>query len=166
MISIDPQEHFIIVPADEEILEFIAPMKKLRGGMILDQALAEPWTCDPARCRPLMGRNLCCKVDTRCVHLKNGLCAIHEKKPFSCALFPIDLWRVGRARVLLSAKNPLPYSMGWSRYDRDMLRCFEGEIPEGPSMVDMQLPVLEKVFTRAELAVITDAVREIREGGL
>lgn len=162
MLLIDENERYLEFPEDPELLEFIAPFKKLRAGILLDPDVAEAWSCDPERCRPVMGRNLCCKVDTRCRHLKNGLCSIHEMKPYSCALFPLELWRVGNRRVLLSAKNPIPYIKGWSRYDRDMLRCFGNEPVEGPSMVEVQLTVLGKVFTKAELNLLMEAVEKIR----
>ena len=165
MITIDVNDYFISLPSDPDVLDFIAPMKKLRGGLILDPMLAEPWSCDTARCREFLGRNLCCKVDTRCRYFTGELCRVHDRKPFSCALFPLDLWRVGRARVLVSAKNPIPYARNWSRYDRDMLRCFLGTEKGAKSMLEVQEPVLRKVFGEAEMAELLGAVREISESG-
>lgn len=163
MISIDSRDWFLEFSGEEGVEEFLAPMVRLRGLIILDPLLADPWSCDAARCRPVMGRNLCCKVDTRCRHFTGELCAIHDTKPFSCLLFPIDLWRVGPYRAIISAKNPIPYARDWSRFDRDMLRCFEGSIPDGPSMLEVQLPVLARIFTLAELNMMMAAVERLRD---
>lgn len=164
MISIDARDYFLEFSGEEGVEEFLAPMVRLRGSIVLDPMLADPWTCDPARCRPVMGRNLCCKVDTRCRHFTGELCSIHETKPFSCLLFPIDLWRVGPLRAVISAKNPIPYERDWTRFDRDMLRCFEGVVAEGgPSMLEVQLPVLSRVFTQAELSMMHAAVERLRD---
>ena len=159
----DEKGYFLEFGDDPEIAAFVSPMVRLRAGIVLDPLVAEDWVCDPVRCRPAMGRNLCCKVDIRCVHLQDGICAIHASKPFSCALFPLDLWRVGGLRVVVSGKNPVPYARDWSRFDRDMLRCFSGEIPKGPSMLEVQLPVLERVFTRGELTMMMAAVERLRD---
>lgn len=162
MITIDEKDHYLSFDADEGLTAFLEPFLRLRGGILLDPGVAAPWSCDATRCRERMGRNLCCKVDTRCRHLIRDKCSIHDEKPFSCALFPLDLWRVSGKRVLLSAANPLPYQNGWSRYDRDMLRCFEGIEGEGASMVEVQEEVLGRVFTVAELEMIRKAVEELR----
>jgi Fe-S-cluster containining protein len=111
-----------------------------------------------------MGRNLCCKVQTRCPDLVNGVCSIHETKPFSCALFPIELIRVGNKRIVASAGNPILHKHNWTRFDRDMLRCFEGEIKSDCSMFEFQLPVLKEVLTPSELAVIGRALESYLEG--
>lgn len=163
MINIDRNDYFLVFSDEEGVEEFLAPMVKLRGSIILDPLVADPWTCDQTRCRPRLGENLCCKVQTRCKHFTGELCAIHDTKPFSCSLFPIDLWRVGPYRAVISAKNPVPYNRDWSRFDADMLACFTDDIPAGPSMLEVQMPVLEKVFTQAELLMMLAAVERLRD---
>ncbi len=160
MNTID-DDFYTEIDLDEDARIFLETMIPLRAGIYLDPDLAEPWSCDPARCRPLLGRNLCCKVEERCDHFTDDVCEIHEGKPFSCALFPIDLMRIGNARVVFSARNPIAHLMSWSRYDRDMLRCFEGEMVDAEVMLMAQLPVLEKVFTQAEIALMVEAMEEL-----
>jgi hypothetical protein len=158
------EEPFLELEESPALKQFIDHLIPLRGGLYLDVALAQDWSCDADRCRPLMGRNLCCKVETRCPELIDGICSIHETKPFSCALFPIELLRVGAKRVVVSAGNPTLHEHQWTRFDRDMLRCFEGEMTGGRSMFEAQLPVLEQVLTRSELAIIGRALEQYREG--
>jgi hypothetical protein len=148
------EELFTEIFENDEALVFLGTLKKLRAGIYVDPSLNDPWSCDGNRCRPFLGRNLCCKVETRCKHFTGDSCSIHETKPFSCALFPVDLLRIGRSRVVVSAKNPLLYEKNWSRYDRDMLRCFDGEIIGKDSEFIAQLPILKKVFTMAEIDLI------------
>ncbi len=160
------EEVFTDLPDSPAMEELVASLMKLRAGIYIDPLIAEPWRCDPERCRPLMGRYLCCKVQTRCSHFDGEKCSIHDTKPYSCALFPIDLVRVGGKRLVLSALNPILHGYNWSRYDRDMLRCFEGDMGEGPSMLEVQLPVLERAFTRAELQLILNSVEQLKAAAL
>jgi hypothetical protein len=158
------EEPFLEIPDSPALRQFVDHLLPLRGGLYLDVAVAEPWDCDAERCRPLLGKNLCCKVQTRCPDLVDGICSIHETKPFSCALFPIELIRVGQKRIITSAGNPTLHEHNWTRFDRDMLRCFEGEIKSDRSMFEFQLPVLEEVLTKSELAVIGQALDSYSEG--
>jgi hypothetical protein len=147
----EDDELFCDVPWSFALQVFLEGLRPARRDLLVDPLLAEPWSCDPDRCRPLLGANLCCKVETRCEHLEGEACAVHETKPFSCALFPLDLLRVNGVRVVTTPRNPLFFQTGWSRYDRDMLQCFEG-LPRGTaSLFAAQRDVLLRTFTRAEV---------------
>ena len=103
------------MPALEAFLGTLTPARR---DLYVDPVVLTPWACDPERCRPLLGRNLCCKVQTRCRHLVRELCDIHADKPFSCALFPLDLVRIGGARVVTTPANLGFFATGWCRFDR------------------------------------------------
>ncbi|NTU60299.1 MAG: hypothetical protein HGA98_04495 [Deltaproteobacteria bacterium] len=157
-----PQTLFPDVPLNLATQLLLDSLIEVRRDLYLDPVVAEAWSCDPERCRPRMGPNLCCKVQKRCKHLApDNLCAIHESKPFSCRLFPLDLVRIGGARVLTSVKNVDFFNTGWCRYDRDMLRCFEGVERSRVSMFEAQREVLAGVFTRAELFLLEKALEEV-----
>jgi hypothetical protein len=158
-----PHDPFHEIPDCVEARDFLGGLRKLRGGLYFDLRLLAPWTCDPERCRPKLGPNLCCKVQIRCKELVDGLCAVHDRKPFGCALFPADLVRVAGARAVVSAANPDLYRRDWTRFDRDMLRCFEGA-DHGPPLYESVRPLLRQVFTRAEYAVLEEAYEELRLG--
>ena len=85
-----------------------------------------------------------------------------RKRYRGCALFPIELFRIGHARVVAAADDGDLYAREWTRYDRDMLRCFEGEITGGASMFETQRPVLERVFTQAEMALLEGALARLK----
>ncbi len=144
-------EIFTDIPWNFGVQVFLEGMLRARRDLLVDPLLAEPWSCDPDRCRPLLGENLCCKVEVRCPDLVGERCGVHRAKPFSCALFPIDLVRVNGARVVTTVLNPTFFDTGWSRYDADMLRCFEGAQRSARSMFEVQRPVLLRVFTRSEV---------------
>lgn len=146
------EEIFTDVPWSVPLQLYLDGLVAARRDLLVDPLLAEPWSCDPGRCRSRLGENLCCKVETRCPHLAGNLCAIHENKPFSCALFPVDLIRVNGIRVVTTAKRSAFFETGWSRYDRDMLACFEGRERGTLAMFQVQRDVLLRVFTRAEVA--------------
>ncbi len=147
----EDDELFTDVPWSFGLQVFLEGLRRARRDLLVDPLLAEPWSCDPDRCRPRLGENLCCKVETRCEHLAGEACAIHAAKPFSCALFPVDLIRVNGVRVVTTPRNPLFFDTGWSRYDRDMLRCFEGRERGGESMFSVQRHLLHHCFTQAEV---------------
>jgi hypothetical protein len=163
MQEITTDGFFIILPENEDTANYLATLIPLRAGIYLDPAVAEAWTCDAERCRPVMGQYLCCKVQTRCLQLIDGLCAVHDKKPFGCALFPLDIFRIGPARVVAATKNPMLYARNWTRFDRDMLRCFEGKMNPERIMLEEQIEVLAKVFTQAEIELMLRKVRDLRE---
>lgn len=144
-------EVFTDVPWSLAVQVFLEGLLRARRDLLVDPLLAEPWSCDPDRCRPRLGENLCCKVQTRCPDLVGERCGVHRAKPFSCALFPLDLVRVNGARVVTTVRNQAFFDTGWSRYDADMLRCFEGAQRATRSMFDVQRAVLDRVFTRAEV---------------
>lgn len=156
---------FVVLPETPQTLEYLEGMVPLRGGLFLDPGVAEPWSCDPERCRPVLGKNLCCKVQLRCKHLgPEGLCEIHASKPFGCALFPLDLFRIGAARVVAGVQDPRLHDRAWTRFDRDMLGCFAGEMPpDAQPMLLAQLPELSRVFTRSELELMKNAVKILRQ---
>jgi len=147
----EDDELFTDVPWSFTLQVFLEELRRARRDLLVDPLLAEPWSCDPERCRPLLGPNLCCKVETRCEHLAEDACGIHAAKPFSCALFPLDLIRVGGVRVVTTPANAAFFDTGWSRYDRDMLRCFEGGERGAQSMFSAQRDLLLHCFTRAEV---------------
>ncbi len=159
-MRIDPaaDEIFTDAPATDEMVHFLETLVRVRRDLYVDPMLSDRWSCDPDRCRPLLGPNLCCKVQVRCPHLRAGRCGVHEDKPFDCALFPLDLVRIDGARVVTTVKNMAFFSTPWCRYDRDMLRCFENSEAGGQSMYEAQRPVLERVFTRAETILLTRAL--------
>ena len=140
-----------LTPATQLVLD---QALKIRRDLYLDPLVAAPWSCDPGRCRPRMGPNLCCKVQKRCRHLVDDRCAVHEDKPFSCRLFPLDLARIGSIRLVTTVKNLDFFDTGWCRYDRDMLHCFDGVEQATVSMFDTQLTLLQEVFTQAELVLM------------
>jgi len=145
------EEIFTDVPWSVPLQFFLDSLRTARRDLLVDPLLASPWSCDPARCRGRLGENLCCKVETRCPHLDGSLCAIHGNKPFSCALFPVDLVRVNGVRVVTTPKNTAFFDTGWSRYDRDMLECFRGRERGTRAMFQVQRDMLLRVFTRAEV---------------
>lgn len=145
------EDPYVEAPLNFVTQDVLDDMVEVRRDLYVDPLLAHPWSCDPARCRPLLGANLCCKVERRCSHFKADRCDIHALKPLGCALFPLDLLRVGSLRVVTTVKNATFFESGWSRYDRDMLRCFEGCENGTSSMFEVQRSVLECFFTRSEL---------------
>ncbi|MBE0617113.1 MAG: hypothetical protein IH608_04205 [Proteobacteria bacterium] len=147
----EDDEVFTDVPWSFALQVFLEGLHRARRDLLVDPLLAEPWSCDPERCRPLLGANLCCKVETRCEHLAGEACGVHAVKPFTCALFPLDLLRVNGVRVVTTPKNPAFFDTGWSRYDRDMLRCFEGREGSAESMFAVQRGLLLQTFTLAEV---------------
>jgi hypothetical protein len=151
------EDYYYDIREGEEVLAFLSTLKKLRGGLYFDPDLLRPWSCDPDRCRPLLGRNLCCKVEMRCHAFNFGVCGIHENKPFSCALFPMEIIRVGSLRAVVSAENPLLYEKAWTRYDRDMLKCFVGDMKSRTTLFEVQDFIIEKVFTKAEAELLRAA---------
>jgi len=146
------EEVFTEVPWSFPVQLFLDGLKSARRDLLVDPLLARPWSCDAKRCRPRLGENLCCKVETRCPHLAQGLCAIHDRKPFSCALFPLDLIRVNGVRVVTTPRNTAFFETGWSRYDRDMLQCFRGTERGTDAMFRSQIGLILRVFTRSEVA--------------
>ncbi|TLN05296.1 hypothetical protein FDZ71_11635, partial [bacterium] len=150
----DVEDYYYDIEESEETELFLSTLVKLRANLYLDPDLVRLWSCDPQRCRPFMGRNLCCKVEMRCASFVEGICLVHDDKPFSCALFPLDILRFGQKRALVSAGNPLLYKNEWTRFDRDMLDCFSGEIKSEKTMFETQEFLLEKVFTRAEFHLL------------
>ncbi len=158
-----PHDVFTDIPWSFQLQVFLEELLRPRRDLFVDPLLAESWSCDPERCRPLLGPNLCCKVETRCRHLDEDRCTIHMVKPFSCALFPLDLLRVGGIRVVTTVGNPAFFDTGWSRFDRDMLQCFETEDPAAEPMFQVMRPTLRRVFTRAEVAVMARALG-LRDG--
>ncbi len=153
-----PRAAYTDVPLTFATQGLLDGLVEVRRDLFVDPLLAEPWSCDPARCRPLLGPNLCCKVERRCEHFKGGGCAIHSSKPFACALFPLDLVRIGEARVVTTVRNLDFFETGWSRFDRDMLRCFEGSEEATGSMFEAQRPLLAALFTSSELLKIENAL--------
>jgi hypothetical protein len=149
-----PEEIFTDIPLTFAVRVFLDGLIEVRRDLLIDPLLATLWSCDPDRCRPLLGPNLCCKVETRCPELRGERCGIQDRKPFSCALFPLDLVRAGGLRVVTTAKNRDFFSTGWSRYDRDMLRCFEGIQRGAEPMLRVQQPVLLRIFTASEVALM------------
>lgn len=133
---------------------------RVRSDLYVDPMVADPWQCNPDRCAPRLGPNLCCKVEKRCPHLRGKRCAIQERKPFLCALFPLDLVRIGTARLITTPKNLDFFLTGWSRYHRDMLRCFDGHLTAASSMFQEQKPVLARCFTQGELRSVEKALAE------
>ncbi len=148
------EEIFTPVPLTPAVQVFLDGMLRVRRDLYVDPLLGEPWSCTPARCRPYLGENLCCKVEVRCPELDAERCAIHAQKPLSCALFPLDLVRVGGVRVVTTVKNLDFFETGWSRYDRDMLRCFDGAVTGPSSMFTAQKDVLSRLLTRSEVILI------------
>jgi hypothetical protein len=149
-----PQTIFPDVPLTLETQVLLDGMLVARRDLYVDPLVAEPWSCDPERCRPRMGPNLCCKVQRRCRHLVAERCAIHGEKPFSCLLFPLDLVRIGGIRLVTTVKNLDFFYTGWCRYDRDMLRCFDGNDRSKVPMFAAQRQVLAGVFTQAEMLLM------------
>jgi hypothetical protein len=151
MKAVDP---FTDVPPTPNVLLLLDGMLEVRRDLLLDPLVATPWSCDPDRCRPRLGPNLCCKVQVRCRHMEGERCGIHDTKPLVCRLFPLDLIRVAGARVVTTVLNLDFFHTGWSRYDRDMLRCFEGLERARASMFQTQRDVVAGIFTRAEFALL------------
>lgn len=145
---------FTEVPPRFEVQVFLESLLRVRRDLAVDPMAAEAWSCDPERCRPLLGRNLCCKVQRKCRHFQDDRCGVHTAKPFDCALFPLDLIRVAGVRVVTTVKNPQFYATGWCRFDRDMLRCFDGEEQGTTSMFEVQREILLGVFTVAETTLM------------
>ncbi|MBI5016533.1 MAG: hypothetical protein HZB55_13720 [Deltaproteobacteria bacterium] len=145
---------FTDVPPTPDVLYLLDGMLEVRRDLLLDPLVATPWSCDPDRCRPRLGQNLCCKVQVRCRHMQGERCGIHDSKPLVCRLFPLDLIRVAGARVVTTVLNLDFFHTGWSRYDRDMLRCFEGAERARVSMFQAQRDVLADLLTRAELTLL------------
>ena len=157
------EEIFTPIPETFRVRLFLDDLHRVRRDLYLDPLLAEPWSCDPERCRPHLGKNLCCKVEVRCVHLHEDRCAIHPSKPLSCALFPLDLVRVGGVRVVTTVSNLDFFDTGWSRYDRDMLRCFDGmPAVHGMTMFEAQKGFLLRVMTRSEVFLMEKAIQSLR----
>jgi hypothetical protein len=148
------EEPFVEVNFGFQAQALLDGMLQVRRGLYVDPALAEPWCCDPQRCRPRLGPNLCCKVERRCPHLSAGKCAVHAEKPLPCSLFPVDLVRVAGDRLVTTIRNLDFYATGWSRFDRDMLRCFAGAEHSPTTIFEAQRPVLGKYFTEAELRLM------------
>jgi hypothetical protein len=148
------EEIFTPVPLTPAVQNFLDGVLRVRRDLYVDPLLGELWSCTPARCRPYLGENLCCKVEIRCPELDGERCAVHARKPLSCALFPLDLVRVGGVRVVTTVKNLDFFETGWCRYDRDMLRCFDGAVTGPSSMFTAQKPVLSRLFTRSEMILI------------
>ena len=157
-----PDDLFTDAPLDFRSQVLLDSLLEVRRDLFVDPLLAEPWSCDPQRCRPRLGPNLCCKVQLRCGHLDGDRCSIQQDKPFACELFPLDLVRLGGARVVTTVKNLDFFHTGWSRYDRDMLHCFEGVEQSPKSMFDAQRAILDRVFTRSEVAVMERALERLR----
>lgn len=157
-----PDDFFTDAPLDFRSQVLLDGLLEVRRDLRVDPLLATSWSCDPDRCRPRMGRHLCCKVQRRCPHLEGERCTIQSDKPFACELFPLDLVRFGGIRVVTTVKNLDFFHTGWSRYDRDMLRCFEGDERSPTSMFEAQRTVLERVLTRSEVAVIDRALTRLR----
>jgi Fe-S-cluster containining protein len=150
----EDEEIFTEIPLNSAVQRFLDGVLRVRRDLYIDPRLCEPWSCNPDRCRPLLGKNLCCKVEVRCPYLDNERCAIQAEKPFSCALFPLDLVRVGGVRIVTTVANSDFFLTGWSRFDRDMLRCFDGEPTGRCSMFEAQQDVLQKVFTQSEMTLM------------
>ncbi|GAB4271102.1 MAG: hypothetical protein Kow0092_25740 [Deferrisomatales bacterium] len=159
------EEIFTEAPATEPLRRFLDGLIRVRRDLYADPLLRTVWSCDPKRCRPYLGRNLCCKVEVRCPELVGTRCRVHGDKPFSCALFPLDLIRIDGVRAVTTVKNAEFFATGWSRYDRDMLRCFDGVDAGSRSMLEVQRPVLLRVFTEAEVIVMERALQILVEGG-
>jgi Fe-S-cluster containining protein len=156
-----PEPFFTEVPPTPALQYLLDGMIRVRRHLYVDPMVGDPWSCDPRRCQPRLGPNLCCKVQRRCPHLRNDQrCAIHPKKPLLCALFPLDLVQIGPSRLVTTPKNIDFFSSGWSRYDRDMLRCFEGEVTARRSMFEQQREVLARGLTEAELLAAERAISE------
>lgn len=160
------EEIFTDVPHSPSLQLFLDTLLRVRRDLYVDPTLTAPWSCDPKRCRPRLGENLCCKVETRCPNFENDRCSVHSTKPFSCALFPLDLVRVRGLRVVTTVKNLDFFHTGWSRYDRDMLSCFQGVEVGHRSMFETQSEVLQRVFTRSEMLLMEQRLRALREGDL
>jgi hypothetical protein len=154
----EDDEIFTDVPWSFALQVFLEGLLPARRDLLVDPLLADPWSCDPDRCRPRLGPNLCCQVDTRCEHLTGEACAVHGAKPFSCALFPLDLVRINGIRVVTTPKNGLFFGTGWSRYDRDMLLCFEGRQRGATSLFFAQRDLLLHAFTLAEVRRMEQAL--------
>ena len=151
----DPDEEiFTDLPLTLRVQNFLEDLLRVRRDLYVDPLLADAWSCDPERCRPLMGRNLCCKVERRCPHLVGERCGIQPRKPFSCALFPLDLVRVGGVRIVTTVKTLDFFDAGWSRFDRDMLRCFQGRERGHEPMFGVQREGLLGVFTHSEVTLM------------
>lgn len=159
------EEVFVDLPPNPALQYLLEDLLYVRHDLRVDPMLADRWSCDPERCLPLLGRNLCCKVETRCRHLGDGGCTIHDDKPLDCALFPMDLVRVAGVRVVTTAKNMAFFDTGWCRFDRDMLRCFDGEERGEQSMFQVQRPLLEQLFTRAEVEVMARSLGSVAPVG-
>jgi len=157
-----PRTRFTTVPWEGWFEGFVQGLIRVRRDLYVDPLLNDPWRCNPARCRPRLGRNLCCKVEVRCRHLRGTRCAIHDRKPFGCALFPLDLVRSGAIRVVTTVKNPEFFRSGWSRYHRDMLRCFDGIVDTDVTMFEAQRTVLGQVLGPGELNAVERALRRDR----
>ena len=153
---------FTEVPLNFLTGAFLNDVVEVRPGLCVDPMLLEPWSCRPDRCRPYLGPNLCCKVERRCTHFKGDLCTIHDRKPFGCTLFPLDLIRIGDTRVVTTVKNIGFFDTGWCRYDQDMLSCFEGVEEGRASMFEVQRPVLARLFTRSEVILLEEALEAVR----
>jgi hypothetical protein len=70
----------------------------------------------------------------------------------------LDLVRIGRARLVTTVKNLDFFASGWSRFDPDMLRCFEGRDLSSIPMFHAQREVLALFFTRSELRLMRKAL--------
>ena len=154
-----PELVFTEAPMTPALQYLLDGMIQVRRDLHVDPMIQVPWCCDPKRCRPRLGPNLCCKVQQRCRHLASDhKCSIHDGKPFLCALFPLDLVRLGSARVITTPSNLDFFVTGWSRYDRDMLRCFEGQVDSPLSMYEQQATILRRVFSPSELRAVERAL--------
>jgi hypothetical protein len=161
-VRIRPDEAvFGDLPPSPALHYFAEGLLRVRHDLRIDPLLADHWSCDPDRCRPLLGRNLCCKVETRCRYMEGEECSIHEDKPLDCALFPLDLVRVAGVRLVTTAKNAEFFATGWCRFDRDMLRCFDGVEKGNQSMFEAQRALLERLFTRSEVELMARALRSV-----
>ncbi len=152
---------FTEVPPRFDVQVFLESLTRVRRDLAVDPVVAQAWSCDPERCRPRLGRNLCCKVQRKCRHFLGDRCGVHATKPFDCALFPLDLVRVAGVRVVTTVKNPHFFATGWCRFDRDMLRCFDGEERGDQSMFEAQREQLLRVFTLAEMTLMARAVARV-----
>lgn len=137
-----------------EIDALLGTLIPVRRDLYLDPMVADAWSCDPRRCRNFLGKNLCCKVEIRCRHMEGDRCGIHHMKPFSCALFPLDLIRVKGIRIVSTVKNMQFFNTGISRFDRDMIRCFEGDETGDKSMFEVQKSELLRAFTNSEVELM------------
>jgi hypothetical protein len=141
-----PEGAFIEVPASAELERALAEFVRVRADLWVDPLLTDSWSCDPPRCRPRLGPNVCCKIERRCAKFDGRKCQIYERRPFTCALFPIELLRVRDVRLVTTVKNVPIVNLGHGRFDRDMLNCFAEQDLAAPPMLLAQEDVLRRVL--------------------